>query len=128
MKIRLLTALLLSLVLCQAAYAAKSASVEARGAFLKITDSEKPIGAPVDRDAPDVLYVRRASIVRASVIFTARSTEFRVILVTTGPISTSRFDDEKITVTNDARSYFYNFPSEASAVAFCDAIIAEQKG
>jgi len=128
MRLRLLTVLLLSLALCQAAYAAKSATVEARGAFLKITDAEKPIGAPVDRDAPDVLYVRKTSIVRASVVFTTRSTEFRVILVTSGPISTSRFDDEKITVTNDARSYFYNFASEASAVAFCEAIIAEQKG
>jgi len=128
MRLRLLTVLLLSFAFCQAAYAAKSATVEVRGAFLKITDSDKPVGAPVDRDAPDVLYVRKTSILGASVVFATRSTEFRVILVVSGPLSTSRFDNDRFPAANFTSSFVYNFLSEASAVAFCEAIIAEQNG
>ena len=119
--------LFLCLIAGGTAYAAKLPLVESKGTFIKITDSDKPAGAPVDRDAPDVLYVRKSAIVRASVFFATRSTEFRVAIVTSTPVATTRFDEDKLTVTNDAKAYFYSFPNEATAMAFCDAIISDQK-
>jgi hypothetical protein len=128
MKKQILLLLFLSSAIGQAAFAAKLPTVESRNAFVKITDADKPVGAPVDRDAPEVLYIRKSAIVRVSVVFATRSTEFRVIVVTSSPVTTTRFDEDKLTVTNDAKAYFYSFPNEASATAFCEAIVAEQKG
>jgi hypothetical protein len=123
MKMKTMLAGILIIIASVPAFAAKTATVEQRGDFVKITEAEKPAGAPVDRDAPDVLYIRKASIVRASVIFATRSTEFRVIVVTSGPVSTARFDDDHYSIVNDAKSYIYGFPNEASAIAFCEALL-----
>ena len=128
MKKQLLMLLLLYFAVGETVYAAKVPIVESKNAFIKITDSDKPAGAPIDRDAPDVLYIRKSAIVRVSVVFATRSTEFRVIVVTSSPVSTTRFDEDKLTVTNEAKAYFYSFPNEASATAFCDTIISDQKG
>lgn len=122
MKKILISVLLLG-ALSAPLFAAKSPSVEVRGDFVKITEGDKPAGAPVDRDAPDILYVRRDSIIRASVFFATRTTEFKVIVVTAGPASPARFDEERYTVMSESKSYFYSFPNEAAAVAFCETLI-----
>ena len=88
----------------------------------------KALDAPIDRDAPDVLYIRKSAIERVLFFFSPRRTEFRVIVVTSSPVATTRFEDEKVPVTNETKSYSYRFSSEASATAFCEAIIAEGKG
>ena len=127
MKTSLLAFLLACVISSGTAYAAKLPTAESKNAFVKITDAEKPAGAPVDRDAPNVLYIRKSDIVRISVVFATRSTEFRVIIVTSTPAAATRFDEDKLTITNEAKAYFYNFPNEVSATAFCEAIVAAPK-
>jgi|GEM_PF-6249729 len=117
--------LVLSLTACASTYAAQTASVEVRKSFIKITEGEKRVGAPVDFDAPDVLYVRKADIIRVSVFFAARNSEYRVMLVTYGPGFNSRVEEEKIAAVNSAKTYAYAFPSEASALSFAESLVAD---
>ncbi len=104
------------------AYTKNIPTVESKGAFLKIVDADRAPGAPIDRDAPNVLYIRREAIVRVSVIYATRSSEYQVIVVTNSPLMGTRFDEVKLTVTSDAKVYFYTLPNEAAATAFCDAL------
>ena len=108
------------------AFAGKLSTVEDHGDFLKIVEGDKPIGAPTDHDAPDILYLRKSAIVRVSVVFATRSTDYKVIVVTNGPAPTSRFDDDRMTVVSDAKSYLYSFPNEASATAFSEALLGRK--
>lgn len=115
----------LGLFLCLGgtAFAAKISAVESHGDFFKIVEGDKPIGAPTDRDAPDILYIRKTSIVRVSVVFATRSADYKVLVVTSGPAATSRFDDDRLTVVSDTKTYLYTFPTEATATAFSEALI-----
>ena len=93
---------------------------------VKITEGDKHPGQPADRDAPDVLYVRKADIIRVSVVFSTRSADFRVYLVTMGPILASETDMDRVVMTNTSKSYTYTFSTEAAAMAFCEAVVASQ--
>lgn len=66
-------------------YAGQVTVAESRKAFIKIIEGDKHPGSPEDRDAPDVLYIRKSDVIRASIVFSTRSAEFRVLLVTAGP-------------------------------------------
>jgi hypothetical protein len=126
MKAKLALLLVIYITACGSAFAAQATTVEDRRAFIKITEGDKHPGQPADRDAPDVLYVRKADILRVSVVFSTRSADFRVFLVTSGPILATETDVDRVVMTNTSKSYTYTFSSEDAALAFCEAIVASQ--
>ena len=126
MRIRALKILFLCATAYGLAYADQRPTAESRGSFVKITDAAH-INAPENRDAPDVLYVRRTAILRISLNYTAPHTEYRVVVAISEPAMAARSDD-KVTLTDNYRSYVYTFPDLPSATAFAESLIAEKNG
>ncbi len=122
MKTKFIALLIAGLAACQGLEAAQMATVENRNSFVKITDAQRP-DAP-NREAPDILFIRKSDIMRVAVVFAGRHTEFRVFLVVYGP-DTDRRVAETRTPNDLATTYTYLFPSEASATAFCEALLTK---
>jgi hypothetical protein len=126
MKTKLALLLVICLSACGSVFAIQATTVESRKAFIKITEGDKHPGSPVDMDAPEVLYVRKADIIRVFVVNNVRSSEYRAFIVTAGPILGSQIAQEKVVMSNTSKVYSYSFSNEAAATAFCEAILAEQ--
>lgn len=124
MKTRTLLLTLTALALGQSVYAARWPAVETRGMYLKVIDGDKGASAQPENDPPDILYVRKDTIASVSVIFSSRSGEYRVILVTNGPSTVFREDTDKVVLSPNAKSYAYRFSTQSSAEAFCEALVA----
>jgi hypothetical protein len=118
--------LVIGLAVGGTSFAAQTATVESRKAFIKITEGDRHPGSPVDLDAPEVLYLRKADVIRVVVVNNVRSAEYRVYITTAGPILGTQIEQEKVVMTNSSKVFSYGFSSEAAATTFCEAIIAEQ--
>ncbi len=124
--------LLLLLVLCFAAgsvscAASSTPTVEFRGSFIKITAGYASDGTPVDPDVPALLYIRKSSIAKISVMISPRSSDFVVELVTSDPFFGPNSERRGLTVMDGSRTYLYHFINQPGAVAFCEALLSDQK-
>jgi hypothetical protein len=123
MKTKFLVLLVVSLAASRTLQAAQTATVEDRKAFVKIIDAQRP-DAPANRDAPDVLFIRKSDIVRIMMVFSGHHTDYRVLVVTYGA-DVDRRAPEGRALTDSTSTYAYTFPTEASATAFCEALLAK---
>jgi hypothetical protein len=133
MKTKLLILLTTFFAAAPMIYASSKPIVESKETFIKITAGDKPEGAPTDRDAPLLLYIRKSSIMRISITDRLHSPGFdvpgfNVEIVTSGIAVGPNPDDHGVVVASAPKSYYYHFDDEPSAASFCEALLTDQKG
>ncbi|HEY5079646.1 MAG TPA: hypothetical protein VII43_07345 [Opitutaceae bacterium] len=111
------------------AFAATAPTVEFKGSFIKITAGDSyATDEPIERMPPQLLYVRKASILSVSLTFVARSSAYDVVIATSNPDNEAHAADARSVVTYGTKSYFYRFSSGSAATSFCEAILSSQDG
>jgi hypothetical protein len=128
MKTKALILLVLGLAAGRTGYADSMPTVEFKGAFIKITAGNSFLDAPIERNPPQLLYIRKSSILRITMTYVARTTAFDVTIVTWGADFGPNPEDGRAAATDDTRSFFYRFAKESNAESFCDAILSSQDG
>jgi hypothetical protein len=107
-------------------------TVESKGAFIKIASGPGSVDIPAELNPPQLLYVRKSSILQISVTYVARNTDFETAITVYGGVIAPRLNvpvQAPATATVDTlRTYYYHFSTLANAGRFCEAVLANQEG
>jgi hypothetical protein len=129
MKTKALVLLAVVLASGVAAAAASSPTVEFKGSYIKITSGDSyATDEPIERMPPQLLYIRKSSILTVSLTYVPRSSAYDVTIVTSVPDTQSRSVDGRTVVTYASKSYFYRFSAGAAAASFCEQVLSSQDG
>jgi hypothetical protein len=112
--------------------AAPDPTVESKGAFVKIATGPGSVDIPAELNPPQLLYLRKSSILQISVTYVARNTDFETAITVYGGVMAPRLNlpvQAPATATVDTlRTYYYHFSNLAGAGRFCEAVLANQDG
>jgi hypothetical protein len=107
-------------------------TVESRGAFIKISSGPGSVDIPAELNPPQLLFVRKSSILQISVTYVARNTDFETAITVYGGVMAPRLNapvQAPATATVDTlKTYYYHFTTLANAGRFCEAVLANQEG
>jgi hypothetical protein len=132
MTTRFLALLALFFVAAASLGAVPEPTVESKGAFVKIATGPGSVDIPAELNPPQLLYLRKSSILQISVTYVARNTDFETAITVYGGVMAPRLNipvQAPATATVDTlRTYYYHFSTLAGAGRFCEAILANQEG
>ncbi len=107
-------------------------TVESRGAFVKIATGPGSVDIPVELNPPQLLYLRKSSILRIAVTYVARNTDFEATITVYGGELAPRAGAApagSASLSADAiKIYYYHFTNPQAAAEFCEAVLANQEG
>jgi hypothetical protein len=132
MNTRNIALFVLFIVTAEGLGAAPDPVVESRGVFVKIASGPGSVDIPAELNPPQLLYLRKSSILQISVTYVARNTDFETAITVYGGVMAPRLNvpvQAPATATVDTlKTYYYHFSSLASAGRFCEAVLANQDG
>jgi|SRR5271165_1616537 len=107
--------------------AAPVPSVESKGAFVKIATGPGSVDIPAELNPPQLLYLRKASILRISVTYVARNTDFEAAITVYGGEAARRMSIPAAATVDALKTYYYHFSNLPNAAEFCEAVLANQE-
>jgi hypothetical protein len=108
--------------------AAPEPVVESKGAFVRIVAGAPSVDTPAELNPPLLLYIRKSTILRVAMTFSARSVTYEVAIAAWGPDMGTRPTGPNVPTSDTLKVFVYRFAKEASATAFCESIMSNQDG
>jgi hypothetical protein len=128
MKIKTITLFIILLATEANIGASPEPTVESKGAFIKIAAGDRSVDIPAELNPPLLLFIRKSSILRVAMTFSARSVTYEVAIAAWGPDYGTRFNNSNLSTSDTVRVFTYRFAKEASATSFCEALMLNQEG
>jgi hypothetical protein len=132
MKLRMTSFLVLFASLVLPLRANSLPSVESRGAFVKISFGPGSVDIPAELKPPELLYLRKVTILRISVVYDAHNSDYETAITVFGGDASARpsapATGAQAPTVDTLKTYRYRFPNESGAESFCEAILQNQQG
>jgi hypothetical protein len=128
MKIKAITLFIILLATEAIVCAAPEPTVESKGAFVKIVAGDRSVDTPAELNPPLLLFLRKSSILRVAMTFSARSVTYEVAIAAWGPDNGARSNNPNLPTSDTVKVFIYRFAKEASAASFCEALMSNQDG